>query len=1165
MANKLGILFLMFLFFFSSECGITGLSLTRKGNIMKKNKLLIWIVLIAVLLGACRRNDSSGTFAEGSSASESSGETVQVTGSASPELPETQPDSSDLFARFRADTADIHVGQTVRVTFCASLSPDRAVSDPVVLESEFDGILGELKDDGIAPDGSAHDGIYTGVFDLTSSVRKNEAYRAVCGSSFSEPVQICFYRDLTQQDFDQMNAVLDKIDELDGFEKIAAFLSASPDIEWIGEDPEHGSITFTTVAGITGVWTEAWDGQGKGGMGFGALPGSELSVDNRQRVQAQPSYNRYNRDIAVIRPFHGSDFPYENFRECAEKIAKALGGSVTVKDDEEATLDFMKHLDDYGMVLFDTHGLLPDLGNSAWSIMGRRIPFFMLGEKAENFWDRFSDADWQKKRIIIATWADTIGGENQKEKIKRIAVGSQFFEDYYADGSFDDTVFFLGSCYSMTDTSLAEVLKRKGASVVFGYSDTVSHLYCNDTLDEILFQSMTRYAATSGTAFENARNIHGSSDPHEGYEDCELRIFGDRDYRIASLLQISVLDQAGRAIPDASVLLKNTDLRNFYVKPNSPAGDDGLFRTGGIPNGKYVLSAEAEHFLTNEIEIEVQEDACAVITLAKLGELECHAVTKGNASAPLAGVTLTLIRDGKSISAESDENGRIFVQDLEEGHYELEFTLFGYKTVKYTDILIEYDRLTVPPFPIEMEREALLLIPGDVIEFGRYEQNGDLKNGPEPIQWQVLAVEDGKALVISRFGLDSRAYNEEYTAITWKNCSLRKWLNEEFLAAAFSEEEQKFISLSHIVNHDNPSSGKPGGNDTEDKLFLLSIEEAETYFASDDDRRCWTTSYVMAREPKMPRDADGCCWWWLRSPGGMPQYAVDVMPDGEIRTISGANVDVIWRTVRPAFWIDLTSPDSLLTGQNITWSIKDGVLTISGSGKMKDYDDNTLVPWYECRTAVRTVVIDDRITHVGKYAFFGCRNMMSASLPKSLESIGDYAFYLCDKLTGLSVPEGVTSIGYQAFCSCLGLTELTLPDSLREIADGAFTDCENLKEIVIPEGVERIGSRTFMKCFALTSVVFPGSLHSIESYAFTWCRALTSVIIPNGVIEIGKKAFDGCGALEEITIPAGVKTIHEEAFTNCGSLKDINYDGSEADWKGIFHGSLPEDTAVHFK
>jgi len=114
---------------------------------------------------------------------------------------------------------------------------------------------------------------------------------------------------------------------------------------------------------------------------------------------------------------------------------------------------------------------------------------------------------------------------------------------------------------------------------------------------------------------------------------------------------------------------------------------------------------------------------------------------------------------------------------------------------------------------------------GKIIQFGSYEQDNDLSNGKEKIDWRVLAVENGKALLLSEKILDTKPYNDKIEDVTWETCTLRKWLNNDFYSTAFSSSEQLRIVTNIVVNSDTPDNGNLGGNDTSDKLFLLSYAE----------------------------------------------------------------------------------------------------------------------------------------------------------------------------------------------------------------------------------------------------------------------------------------------------------------------------------------------------
>ena len=191
------------------------------------------------------------------------------------------------------------------------------------------------------------------------------------------------------------------------------------------------------------------------------------------------------------------------------------------------------------------------------------------------------------------------------------------------------------------------------------------------------------------------------------------------------------------------------------------------------------------------------------------------------------------------------------------------------------------------------------------MKFGQYEQDGDKTNGEEAIEWRVLAVEDGKALVISEYALDAKPYNTEDDDITWEECSLRSWLNEDFYQAAFSEEEQELIALTQVVNEDNPDYGIEGGNDTEDKVFLLSIAEAREYFADDESRMCYATQYAKDNGAYV-YDGTGASFWWLRSPGLVSRGAAGVNPIGGVGA-GGRLVIEADDVVRPALFINLDS------------------------------------------------------------------------------------------------------------------------------------------------------------------------------------------------------------------------------------------------------------------
>jgi len=207
------------------------------------------------------------------------------------------------------------------------------------------------------------------------------------------------------------------------------------------------------------------------------------------------------------------------------------------------------------------------------------------------------------------------------------------------------------------------------------------------------------------------------------------------------------------------------------------------------------------------------------------------------------------------------------------------------------------------PTPTEAPTEALDYSVGSYVTFGHYEQDNDTSNGPEPIEWLVLEKSGDTVTLISRYGLDAKPYHTELMDITWQNCSLRAWLNGAFLSSAFTSAEQAKLQTVTVKAEDNPYYGTEAGNDTQDKVYLLSISEALNLFANDEARKCWSTAYAVARGAWTI--SNGTCWWWLRSPGYGASFAAIVDLDGIVYDSCMRVYDVVG-AVRPVVCLRLS-------------------------------------------------------------------------------------------------------------------------------------------------------------------------------------------------------------------------------------------------------------------
>lgn len=190
---------------------------------------------------------------------------------------------------------------------------------------------------------------------------------------------------------------------------------------------------------------------------------------------------------------------------------------------------------------------------------------------------------------------------------------------------------------------------------------------------------------------------------------------------------------------------------------------------------------------------------------------------------------------------------------------------------------------------------------GAYVFFGSYEQDNDKSNGQEGIEWLVLSKEGTKILVISKYTLDTKPYNTSLTEVTWETCTLRKWLNNDFINSAFSADEKAMIPATMVSADKNSKYSTNPGDATQDQVFLLSITEVNNYFGSNSVRKCKNTDYAVANGAW----ESGCCWW-LRSPGVDQTYATGVYDTGSIIE-SGYDVDNNYLAVRPVMWIDLSS------------------------------------------------------------------------------------------------------------------------------------------------------------------------------------------------------------------------------------------------------------------
>ena len=247
-------------------------------------------------------------------------------------------------------------------------------------------------------------------------------------------------------------------------------------------------------------------------------------------------------------------------------------------------------------------------------------------------------------------------------------------------------------------------------------------------------------------------------------------------------------------------------------------------------------------------------------------------------------------------------------QLLEEKQYQRAYDLFkniqGYKDV---DTLIND-----PSFAIIIKVDDIRkqIDNGGNLIFGEYEQDNNVANGKEGIEWIVLEKSDNKVLLLSKMGLDAVPFNNKSPNrkdrfVTWETCSLRSWLNNDFIKLAFEDIEQKMISTVLIDNSIKQAAS--GSNDTYDKIFLLSYHEVHDIYFSDVDKPilCSPTAYAISRSTNEYGSVKEESTWWLRSPGYNYQTASVANRSRSVETRSSFMTSR-HVCVRPALWLDLS-------------------------------------------------------------------------------------------------------------------------------------------------------------------------------------------------------------------------------------------------------------------
>jgi hypothetical protein len=248
--------------------------------------------------------------------------------------------------------------------------------------------------------------------------------------------------------------------------------------------------------------------------------------------------------------------------------------------------------------------------------------------------------------------------------------------------------------------------------------------------------------------------------------------------------------------------------------------------------------------------------------------------------------------------------------------------------------------------------------------------------------------------------------------------------------------------------------------------------------------------------------------------------------------------------------------------ENLTWkvtetmtatlNINDGNLTFTTTADAEaipNFASYASIPWFDVAQVIVSVVIDNKITGIGDFAFNRCPSLTSITIPNSVTYIGRNVFMNCSKLASITIPNSVTRIGYGAFNGCISLTSVIIPNSMTTIEETTFYDCTNLTSVTIPNSVTIIRNLAFRYCNSLASITIPASVAEIAGDPFPLCYGLKNVTVEwRAPLSIGEYSFYDVERSDvTLHVPTGTKSLYEKAnvWKDFGKIVEYSPAGCE--------------------
>ena len=280
------------------------------------------------------------------------------------------------------------------------------------------------------------------------------------------------------------------------------------------------------------------------------------------------------------------------------------------------------------------------------------------------------------------------------------------------------------------------------------------------------------------------------------------------------------------------------------------------------------------------------------------------------------------------------------------------------------------------------------------------------------------------------------------------------------------------------------------------------------------------------------------------------------------RLLSIALVLCMLVSLLPAAALADNAPIGGSCGKSVTWALKDGTLTISGSGEMADYDGDNPAPWKKHGEEIKSVVVADGVTKLSSAMFDGLTAATAVSFGSKVSGLDGNMLGLAHALESITVSDKNASycvkdgVLYNKSMTTLvrypeskAGAAFTVPDGVKVIGSDAFSSCNNLTSLTLPTSVTTLERFSVYACENLKSIKLPSKLDSIGDYAFGYCTSLTEMTVPEGVKVLSANALYECSSLKTLRLPVSIAEIGSYCTVKCDKLTDVYYAGTQKQWK----------------